>query len=307
MVHETLAATHAVVTLDVALPEPFWGWFVTMNMWAKSVGTGLIFMLFLLMKKNASELSGVRTRTIIVSFIMMNVFLLFTLADLHQPFRMWHIFFYPHWTSAITVGAWMATLFVGLEFLMAAAMIRKENCIFTKDATGFFDKMLFWVTLLAIPVTLYTAGIMAESTARELWQMPTESVQMILAATLSGSAAIILLGGSKLSDESKRFFGAILGLSALMAFIIYMSEYIFGAMKAEEAAAILNYVKGDGEYATMFWIGQWVAYILPMLLVALSRVSNSNAMLNLASILAIVGLWVVKHVWLIIPQLLPLS
>ena len=307
MVHESLAATHAVVTLDVALPDVFWGWYVTMNMWAKSIGTGLIFMLFLLLRKNSDEMSGLRTSATIVSFVMMNVFLLFTLADLHQPFRMWHIFFYPHWTSAITVGAWMATVFVGLEFIMMAVMIRKDKCILTKNPTGFFDKLLFWVTLLAIPVTLYTAGIMAESTARELWQMPTEAVQMILAATLSGSAAIILLGGSKLSDETKSFFASILGLSALMAFIIYMSEYIFGAMKAEEVAAILHYVKGDGEYATMFWIGQWVAYILPMLLVALYRVSRSSAMLNLAAILAIVGLWVVKHVWLVIPQLLPLS
>ncbi len=307
MVHETLAATNAVVTLDVALPDVFWGWFVTMNMWAKSIGTGLIFMLFLLLRKNSSDMSGLRTPAIIVSFVMMNVFLLFTLADLHQPFRMWHIFFYPHWTSAITVGAWMATVFVGLEFVMVAMMIRKDKCLLTNNAIASFDKLLFWVTLLAIPVTLYTAGIMAEATARELWQMPTESVQMILAATLSGSAAIILLGGSKLSEESQRFFGAILGLSALMAFVIYMSEYIFGAMKSEEVAVILGYVKGNGEYATMFWIGQWVAYILPMVLVALSRTSGSASILKLAAILAIVGLWIVKHVWLVIPQLLPLS
>ena len=301
MVHESIAATYAVVTLDVALPDVFWGWYVTMNMWAKSIGTGLIFMLFLLLRKAPNEVdNGLRTKTVIVSFVFMNIFLLFTWLDLHQMWRMWHIFVYPHWTSAITVGAWMATLFVGLEFLMIVIMIKNKG-------VAAFDKLLFWVTLLAIPVTLYTAGIMAEATARELWQMPTEAVQMILAATLSGSAAMILIGGSKLSEETKSFLGNILGLSALMAFIIYMSEYIFGAMKAEETAAILSYIKGDGEYSTMFWIGQWVAYILPMLLVALYRVSRSNALLSLASILAIVGLWVVKHVWLVIPQLLPLS
>jgi Ni/Fe-hydrogenase subunit HybB-like protein len=299
MTHEIIAATNAVVTLDVALPEVFWGWYVTMNMWAKSIGTGLIFMLFLLLKRNSSEMDSLRTPLIITSFIFMNIFLLFTLADLHQPFRMWHIFFYPHLTSAIAVGAWMATIFVGLEALMIMVML------FKKDAK-LFDKLLFWTTLLAIPVTLYTAGIMAEATARELWQMPTESAQMILAATLSGSAVIILFG-RKLSEETKRFFGAVLGLSALMAFILYMSEYIFGAMKAEEVAAVLHYVKGDGQYATMFWIGQWVAYILPMLLVVLSRVSRSATILNLAAILAVAGLWIVKHVWLVIPQLLPLS
>jgi Ni/Fe-hydrogenase subunit HybB-like protein len=300
MIHESLAATQAVVTLDVALPDIFWGWFVTMNMWAKSIGTGLVFMLFLLLKKSANEANGLRTPTLIVSFVFMNVFLLFTWLDLHQMWRMWHIFVYPHWTSAITVGAWMATLFVGLEFLMILIMLTKKD-----EKT--FDKLLLWITLLAIPVTLYTAGIMAEATARELWQMPTESAQMILAATLTGSAAMILLGGSKLSDETRNFFGAILGLSALMAFIIYMSEYIFGAMKAEEVASVLHYIKDHGEYATMFWIGQWVAFILPMILVVLSRVSNSKSILSLAAILAIAGLWIVKHVWLVIPQLLPLS
>ena len=299
MIDQTLAATNAVVTLDVALPDVFWGWFVTMNMWAKSIGTGLIFMLFLLLRKNSDEMNGLRTPVVIISFIMMNIFLLFTLADLHQPFRMWHIFFYPHFTSAITVGAWMATVFVGLEFLMILLGFKKR--------TESFDKLLFWVTLLAIPVTLYTAGIMAEASARELWSMPTESVQMVLAATLSGSAAIILIGGFKLSDETKQFFGAILGLSALMAFIIYMAEYIFGGMKSEEAIATLAAVKDGGAYHAMFWIGQWVAYILPMLLVALARVSKSNALLSLAAILAIAGLWVVKHVWLVIPQLLSLS
>ena len=299
MVHETLAATNAVVTLDVALPEIFWGWYVTMNMWAKSIGTGVIFMLFLLLRKNPSEANGLRTSTAIVSFIFINIFLLFTLADLHQPFRMWHIFAYSHFTSAIAVGSWMASAFLGLLFILILLGFKKE------DST--YDKVLFWTTILGIPVTLYTAGIMAESTARELWQMPTESVQMILAATLSGSATFLLIGGSKLSQESQKFFGAILGLSALMAFIIYMSEYVFGGMKSEDAIAILANVKGDGEYATMFWIGQWVAYILPMLFVALSRASGSSSILKLAAILAIAGLWVVKHVWLVIPQLLPLS
>ncbi len=300
MVHETLAATNAVVTLDVALPGIVWPWLVTVNMWAKSIGTGVIFMLFLLLKKYPDQAGKLRFQTIVVSIIFIHIFLLFTLADLHQPFRMWHIFFYPHLTSAITVGAWMATAFVGLLFLLAFfSSIKKDNAA--------FDKTLTWVTILAIPVTLYTAGLMSQCTARELWQMPTESAQMILAALLSGSATMILLGGSKLDYEAKKTLGAVLGLSAMMSFILYMSEYIFGPMKAEEVAAVLEYIKGDGPYTVMFWLGQWGAYILPMLLVILSRVSKSENILKLAALLALAGLWLVKHVWLIIPQLLPMS
>ena len=298
--HEILAATNAVVTLDVGIPGIVWPWLVTVNMWAKSIGTGVIFMLFLLIRKHPESVGNLRFATTVVSLIFIHIFLLFTLADLHQPFRMWHIFFYPSLTSAITIGAWMATLFVGLLFLLAfVSFIQKNN--------ERFDKILTWVTLLAIPVTLYTAALMSQCTARELWQMPTESAQMIFAALLSGSAFMILLGGSKLGKDAQNTLGVVLGLSAFMSFILYMAEYVFGPMKAEEVAAVLEYIKGDGPYTVMFWLGQWIAYLLPMLLILLSRASQKESLLKLAAILALAGLWLVKHVWLTIPQLLPMS
>jgi len=304
MVHETLAATQAVVTLDVGLPGVVWPWLVTVNMWAKSIGTGIIFMLFYLLKRYPNESGNLRFPVTVVSLIAIHVFLLFTLADLHQPFRMWHIFFHPHWTSAITVGAWMATIFVGLLFALAFFSAQYGNILKKDDAA--FDKVLFWTVLLAIPVTLYTAALMSQCTARELWQMPTESAQMMLAALLAGSATMILLGRN-LSYEAKSSLGVILGMSALAAFILYQAELVFGPMKAEEVGAVLEYIKGNGEYATMFWIGQFVAYLLPILLITLSRAGRSESILKLAAILALAGLWVVKHVWLIIPQLLPMS
>ena len=302
--HEILAATNAVVTLDVGIPGIVWPWFVTMNMWAKSIGTGVIFMLFLLLRMHPESGQKLRLQTAIAAFAFINIFLLFTLADLHQPFRMWHIFFYPHFTSSITVGAIMASGYLGLLSLLVFIgwkSLKKTEC------AGNYDQVLFWTTVLAIPVTLYTAGLMAQCTARELWQMPTESVQMILAALLSGSAFMILMGGDKLTYEAKKTMGVVLGLSALMAFIIYMSEYVFGPMKAEEVAFTLEAIKGHGEWTVAFWLGQWMTYLLPMVLIVLSRSSKSESILKLAAILALVGLFIVKHVWLIIPQLLPMS
>ena len=299
MAHEILAATNAVVTLDVALPGIVWPWLVTVNMWAKSIGTGVIFMLFMLLRMHPESAKNLRLPTAIMAFLFINIFLLFTLADLHQPFRMWHIFVYSNWTSAIAIGSFMASGFLGLLTLLVFLAWKKN------DET--YDKVLLWTTILAIPVTLYTAALMAQCTAREMWQMPTESAQMILAALLSGSAAMILVGGNKLSYEAKKTLGVVLGLSAFMAFTIYMSEYIFGPMKAEEVAAVMEYIKGDGEWTVAFWLGQWIAYLLPMVFILLSRSSKSESILKLAAIFALVGLAIVKHVWLIIPQLLPMS
>ncbi|MCX6074617.1 MAG: polysulfide reductase NrfD [Campylobacterales bacterium] len=299
MAHEIIAATNAIVTLDVALPGIVWGWIITMNMWAKSIGTGIIFLAFFLLKKYPEQTAFIRLPVVAISIVFIHIFLLFTVVDLHQMFRFWHIFFYPHLTSAITIGAWMATGFVGLLFGMAYA-------IYIKKDTAMYDKLLGWTTLLAIPVTLYTAGLMAESTARELWQMPTESAQMILAALLAGSATMILMGGNKFSDPIKKDLGLVLGFSAFGAFLLYMSEYIFGAMKAEEVAATLEFVKG-GEYTIMFWVGQLLAFITPMVLVCLSLKKQSYYLLKIAAVSALIGLWVSKHVWLVIPQLLNMS
>jgi len=299
MVEHAIDATKAVVTLDVALPGIVWGWIITMNMWAKSIGTGILFIGFYLLKKYPEQTEWIRLPMTIIAIIFIHIFLFFTVIDLHQMFRFWHIFAHPHWTSTITIGAWMATIFVGLLFAMAyASIIKKDNAL--------FDKFMGAAVIIAIPVTLYTAGLMAQSTARELWQMPTEMAQMVLAATLSGSAAMLLMGG-RLPYEAKRDLAVILGLSALAAFLLYMGEYVFGFMKAEEVAAVLEYIKGNGEYATMFWLGQTFAFIIPMVLTYLSVQNRSSGLLTLASVSAIAGLWVSKHVWLVIPQLLPMS
>ena len=301
MVHESVAATQAVVTLDAGLPGIVWGWIITMNMWAKSIGTGVIFMLFYLAKKHPEAAKELRLPVTIVSIVFIHIFLLFTVLDLHQMFRFWHIFVYPHFTSAITVGAWIVTLLVLVLFMMAA------SALFCKKEKDSFNGLLTIAMILAVPVTLYTAAIMAESTARELWQMPTEAVQMILAATLTGSATMLLIGDKAMSYEAKRDMAVILALSALMAFIIYLSELIFGPMKAEEVAATLEFVKGDGEFTTLFWIGQSLAFIAPFFLILLSVGNRSTSLFKVAALFAIVGLWIVKHVWLVIPQLLNLS
>ena len=119
MVEHGINATQAIVTLDVALPGIIWGWMITLNMWAKSVGTGVILVgASLLYRHKKEEMPNLRWMMPLISFIFLNIFLLFTLTDLHQPYRMINIFLHPHWTSAITVGAWMASLFTGLITLM---------------------------------------------------------------------------------------------------------------------------------------------------------------------------------------------
>jgi Ni/Fe-hydrogenase subunit HybB-like protein len=87
---------------------------------------------------------------------------------------------------------------------------------------------------------------------------------------------------------------------------MYMLELFFGPMKAEEVIATLEFVKG-GEYTLMFWLGQVLAFIVPMVLVCLALKKESYYLLKIAAVSALIGLWIAKHVWLVIPQLLNMS
>lgn len=310
-----IEATKAVVTLDIPLPGIIWGWMITLNMWAKSIGTGVILVgAFLLYRHKKEDLAGIRWKMPVISFIFLNIFLLFTLVDLHQPLRMVNIFLHPHWTSAITVGAWMASLFTALVTVMALIGLLdafpdcRRQCGFAKavrEKSSLYEKVLPFVVFLAIPVTLYTAVIMAESSARELWQAPTELVQMLMAAFMVGSATLILISDAW-SKEAKRDLAMVLALSVFFSFLMYMGEYFF-SFKSSEAEATLAYVHSGGEYNVQFWFAMVLGYIIPFF-IALGNLKEENrTMIKFAAVTTLIGLYMAKDVWLKIPQMLPLS
>jgi len=315
MVEHGMSATHAVVTMDAALPGIIWGWMITLNMWAKSVGTGVVLIgAYLLYRHKREEMPDLRWKMPLISFIFLNIFLLFTLTDLHQPYRMVNIFLHPHWTSAITVGAWMASLFTLLITIMlvigfvdAHPDFARHNGL-AKSArghSGFYEKIFPFVVFLAIPVTLYTAIIMAESSARELWQAPTELMQMLLAAFMAGSAALVFISGAW-SREARGDLALILSMAVFFSFMMYMGEYFF-SFKSQEAEATLEYVHSGGAYNVQFWLAMAMGFIAPFFLGLSARKDDNKTLLRFAAILALVGLYLAKDVWLKIPQMLPLS
>lgn len=316
MVESTIHATQAVVTLDVPIQGIVWGSIITVNMWAKSIGTGVVFLAaYLWFRHSKDDMPNLRWLMPVIAFLSLNVFLLFTLIDLHQPYRMIHIFTHPHWTSSITVGAWMASAFLGLITVLmvigaadAFPTLGGKKCKITglaRKNSGLYEKIMPFLVFLAIPVTTYTAIIMAQASARELWQAPTEVMQMMWAALMAGSAALIFISGSW-SKEARKDLALVLTVAVFFSFAMYMSEYFF-SFKSAEAEAILEFVHSGGAYNLEFWIGMTVGFIIPFFLGMSYMKSENMTLLRFAALAALVGLFFVKDVWLKIPQMLPLS
>jgi Ni/Fe-hydrogenase subunit HybB-like protein len=322
MVESTIGATQAVVSMDVAHNTIIWGSIITVNMWAKSIGTGVIFLAaYLFYRHKKEEIPNVRWIAPLISFLALNLFLFFTLIDLHQPYRMIHIFLHPHWTSSITVGAWLASLFTLLITILmvigaadAFPEFFKKSCklppvkFLAKKASensGVYEKIFPFVVFLAIPVTTYTAIIMAQSAARELWVAPTEVMQMIWAALMAGASVFLLVSGGW-SKEARKEIALILAFSVLASFLMYMGEYFF-SYKSAEAEATLAFIHAGGPYSIQFWFAMVLGYIAPFFLVVTSIKDDNKTLYRVAALLALIGLFLAKDVWLKIPQILPLS
>jgi hypothetical protein len=216
--------------------------------------------------------------------------------DLHQMFRFWHMFVHPHFTSAINLGAWVLTLYTGLTFLMAY--------LEWKHLDAWFDRLIVPTWVVAFLSTIYTAALLGQANARELWQTPTEVGQMILAATLAGSAVFLLTRGA--TDTQRTRFAWILALSAVVTLTVFIAELVFAPQKSEEAAYLIH-VLTTGNLGALFFVGLTLGFVVPAVLAFVGLQRKSAALYPLAALCGLVGLWMVKHAWLIAPQLIPLS
>lgn len=288
---------NATVTLDVLHSGVIWGWFVTMNFWAKSISTGVI-LLAPWVYRNYPE-QRMRLIAPLLGFVFLNITLLFTVMDLHQPFRFWHMFVYPHFTSILNLGGWVLTIYnfllvvhVGLEIL------GKRQDI--------YDRLMPVTWVVAFLATIYTAGLLGQASARELWHPPTEVAQMILAATLAGSAVYLLLRVGE--DRGAKDMATVLGLSATASLTIFIAELVLAPQRSEDAEYVIHHILLGEPLKAIFVGGLVLAYVVPMILSLITtRVSNLPPLGMLAGASSLVGLWMVKHAWLIAPQLVPLS
>ncbi|MFO0594058.1 MAG: NrfD/PsrC family molybdoenzyme membrane anchor subunit [Myxococcaceae bacterium] len=286
----------AVVTLDVLHSGVIWGWYVTMNFWAKSVSTGVFLLGAFAMRSQGPSRRFYRLVVPAVAFVFINITLLFTVLDLHQMFRFWHMFVWPHPTSAINVGAYLLSGYTGLTALMVFLEWKGRDAL--------YDRLIAPTWVVAFFSTIYTAALLGQANARELWHAPTEVAQMIAAATLAGSAFFFLVRGA--TEEERQRYAWVLALSAMLSLVIFASELVFAPQKSEEAAYLIH-VLTSGQVGALFFSGLTLGFVVPAALAFFALSRRSLSLLPAAAASSLVGLWLVKHAWLIAPQLIPLS
>ncbi len=291
----------ARVSYDVPHEKP-WGFMVSLYLWTKSLATGPILLaaiLGLLRYARAPLLFGVFAPTMALAFTLITILLL--IGDLQKPARFLKLIFHPNWGSWLVWGAYILALFAAIASLWLGAGILGLTSI---------SASLLWPGLLTGALAAgYSAFLLAQARARDLWGSRLLFLRLLIQAFLAGSGEL-LLGAIYLDSGST--------LHAFLVRCLMASLCAHGALVLCEAA--LKHKNRNvqaavdctlrGGLAPGFWFGAVLAGIaLPVYMLAGQVAGNLSGTIlpALAAVFSLIGLLVYEDCYVRAGQALPLS
>ncbi len=212
-----------------------------------------------------------------------------------RPARAWHLFVYINWTSPISWGSFLLTLY-------PICCIFYGFFMFRGDARG--TRILGTIGIpLAVMVHGYTGWILSFAKARALWNSPLMPVLFIASAMVSGIALMLLVSiiRDRFFSEDKTVNLEVLnGLSNILAVAILLDLFLVASevttllishADAQEVAHVLLF----GKFAILFVvIENIVGKLVPLVICAVPRFRSVTAVC-VASILVIVGIFIMRY------------
>jgi molybdopterin-containing oxidoreductase family membrane subunit len=244
--------------------------------------------------------------------------MLFVLVDIGRIDRAWHLipfigrFNFPAsllaWDVVVLNGYLALNLGVPLYVLYRHWQGGEPD---PRRYLPFVVLAMFW----AISIHTVTAFLFSANAARPFWHTALLGPRFIASAFVSGPALIILV-----LQAIRRFTdypvpqGVIRMLALIMAIALQVSLFFVGAElftdfynETTHAASIRYLFLGlEGLSGLRAWI--WAALLLNLVAVAILMVNplrRRTATLNLACVLALVGIWIEKGMGLVVPGFIP--
>ncbi|MGQ9694282.1 MAG: NrfD/PsrC family molybdoenzyme membrane anchor subunit [Thermodesulfobacteriota bacterium] len=228
------------------------------------------------------------------------------LVHVGQPLKAWHLFVHLNVTSPITWGSFLLTLY-------------PINCVIY----GWFmfkgkPKMTRLFGTIGIPLAVfvhgYTGFILALGKARALWNTALMPFLFLVSAMVSGIALMIIISLIKdrfFSKEKRVNRELIFGLGNLLAAMILIDLFLVlsdvlvllvSHTEAQEAAHLLL----KGKFSILFlWVENIMGKVFPVVLLLFPRVRNLTTV-TIASIMVIVGIFIMRYVVVLGGEFLPL-
>ena len=277
-----------------------WGFDLVLYLLTKGVSTGAMMLsaLFWLLG-DSSPLIGLVGPIVSVAFAIATAVVL--VIDLERPERFLYILTRPNWTSWLARGAFLLTAHGGIATLWIL--------LYLAGWTGALSWLAPLAFVVALGATAYTGLLFAQGLARDLWQGPHQTIDLVVQAAAEGSAAMLLAAVvSGAPPGTLRALGLTLALASAIHLGILVLEHLLTpspTVHHELAVRTIRY----GPFRNLFWIGALgFGGLLPLLFVWLAGLAGfSLALLALAAIAALAGSLAWEYVWVEAGQCVPNS
>jgi formate-dependent nitrite reductase membrane component NrfD len=277
-----------------------WGFDLVLYLLTKGVSTGAMMQSALLwLLGDTSPLVGLAGPIVSVAFAIFTAAVL--VVDLERPERFLYILTRPNWTSWLARGAFLLTAHGGLATLWIV--------LYLAGATGLLTVLAPIAFLVALGATAYTGLLFAQGLARDLWQGPHQTIDLVVQAFAEGSAALLLAAAiSGAPPATLRALAMTLALASLVHVGILVLEHLLTPSPTVQHELAVRAVR-HGAFRHYFWIGAiGLGGVLPLLFIWLAGLADfSLALLLPAAVAALAGSLAWEYVWVEAGQAVPNS
>jgi len=277
-----------------------WGTHLVLYLVSKGISTGALLVAGLMwLSGDRSALVGFAGPFVSVLGALFTAVVL--IADLERPERFHYILTRPNWSSWMTRGALLLTGHGAMAGLWVVLYLMG------------WTRSLLWLAppavLLAVAATAYTGLLFAQGLARDLWQGPLATVDLLVLAVAEGSAAMLLLAVPTGADVTTlRVLALTLASSVLAHLALLVLETLLipsPSLHHELAVRVIRY----GPFQQMFRIGALgLGGLLPIGLVGLAIWTGFPLLVLVpAAIVALVGSLTWAYIWVEAGQAVPNS
>jgi Fe-S-cluster-containing dehydrogenase component/formate-dependent nitrite reductase membrane component NrfD len=305
---ERTVPTDAHIVYDTPKDSAPWGWMVSAYLGTKSLGAGAMIVAALALALYG--LSGPLSDTIrallgigapVIGGFFIAVTLVLLVADLKRPDRALFLITKANPTSWLVWGGIILAIFGLIEMAWFGAAVFGFSVL--------LRLLLIPAALFGIAAAGYTAFLFGQAVGRDFWQSPLLLPILLVQATFAGAAALGLLSWILNAGSTMNMLFIIVLLSAIVVHVLLVLLEVFGAHSNSHVAAAAHSIYRGGLREVFWGLFFIIGSVIPvvMLSVALLVPVAQPALLGVAGIVALIGLFAYEHCFVIAGQSVPLS
>ncbi len=243
--------------------------------------------------------------------------LAFVTVDLGRPDRFWHLipgigkFNFPgsmlSWDVIVLNGYLLLNVHI-CGYLLYCRYIGR------RPATWFYIPFVFIAIVWAVSIHTVTAFLYVGLGGRPFWNSSIVGPRFLASAFTAGPALIILalqiirrVTAYRISDQALLTLRSIVQVSMLINVFLLANEIFkeFYTRTSHVASSEYLLFGLHGHHALVPWIWTAIAFNFVSMWLLVLPLSKSLKYLNLACVLAIVGIWIEKGMGLVVPGFIP--